>query len=112
MTKNNLVSLVKSRSPLDFPTKTPLVSFISYISYFSGTSTLTDIDHVTIMKSGVFSTPNRGGVSGQGETKTSLARLGGKPLASSLCWQHSSKTMRFRETHTHHGGQSHLMRIF
>ena len=51
--KNDLVSLLKSSSPLDYPIKTPLVSFISLSFILWGTSTLTDIDHVSIMKSSV-----------------------------------------------------------
>ena len=34
MTKNNLASLLKSRSPLDYPILTPLVSFISLCASF------------------------------------------------------------------------------
>ena len=93
MTKNDLVSLLKSRSPLDYPILTPLVSFISLCALLEadlilslGTLTLIDIDRVSIRKSGIFPTPKRGGVTGVGETKISLDRLGGKPLASSLCW--------------------------
>ena len=63
------------------------------------------------MNFGVIDTPKRGGVTSQGETKTSLALLGGEPLASCVCCQHNSKTRRLRETHNHNGGQSHLMRI-
>ena len=77
MIKNNLVSLLESSSPLDYTILTPLVSFISLCALFEadlilylGTLTLTDTDHVSIMKSGVFPTQKRGGVSGQGETKT------------------------------------------
>ena len=69
MTKNNLVSLLKSSSPLDYPILTPLVSFISLYASFEvvlihslGTLTLTDIDHVSIMKSSVCPTPKRGGI--------------------------------------------------
>ena len=57
MIKNGLVSLLKSISPLDYPILTPLVSFISLCAsvevgliYYLGTLTLTDIDHVSIMK--------------------------------------------------------------
>ena len=46
--------------PLDYPILTPLVSFISLCASFEadlihslGTLTLTDIDHVSIMKSSV-----------------------------------------------------------
>ena len=57
MIKNDLMSLLESNSPLDYPILTPLVSFISLYASFEaglihsmGTLTLTDIDHVRIMK--------------------------------------------------------------
>ena len=57
MIKNDLVSLLESGSPLDYPILTPSVSFISLFASFEadlihslGTLTLTDIDHVSIMK--------------------------------------------------------------
>ena len=56
MIKNDLVSLLKSRSPLDYPILTLLVSFTSLCASFEsglihslGTLTLTDIDHVELM---------------------------------------------------------------
>ena len=62
MTKNNLVSLLKSSSPIYYPILTHLVSFILLCVFFEaglilslGTLTLTDIDHVSIMKSSVWS---------------------------------------------------------
>ena len=74
--KNDLVSLLKSISPLDHPILTPLVSFISLCASFEaghihslGTLTLTDIDHVSIMKSSVSPTPKRGGITGQSDRK-------------------------------------------
>ena len=64
MIKNDLVSLLKFISPLDYLILTPLVSFISLCASFEaglvhswGTLTLTDIDHVSIMKSCVYLTP-------------------------------------------------------
>ena len=64
MIKNDLVKLIKSRSPLYYPILTPLVLFISLCASFEaslihslGTLTLTDIDHVSIMKSSVSPTP-------------------------------------------------------
>ena len=64
MIKNNLVSLLESSSPLDYTILTPLVSFISLCASFEanlinslGNLTLTDIDHVNIMKSIVSPTP-------------------------------------------------------
>ena len=60
MTKNDLVSLLKSRSPLDYSILTPLVSFNLLCAILEadlipslGTLTLTDIDDVGIMKSSV-----------------------------------------------------------
>ena len=76
MIKNDLVSLHKSSSPLDHPILTPLVSFVSLCASFDtglvhslGTLTLTDIDHVSIMKSSLSPTPKRGGITGQGDPK-------------------------------------------
>ena len=76
MTKNDLVSLHKSSSPLNYPTQTPLVSFISLCASFKvvlihslGTLTLTDIDHVSIMKSSVSPTPKSGGITGKSDPK-------------------------------------------
>ena len=68
MTKNDLMSLLESNSPLDYPILTPLVSFVSLCASFEaglihslGNLTLTDIDHVRIMKPRVmkFHTENR-----------------------------------------------------
>ena len=76
MIKNNLVLLLESNSPLDYPILTPLVSFISLCASFEvalihslGTLTLTDIDHMKIMKSSVSPTPKRGGITVQGDPK-------------------------------------------
>ena len=83
MTKNDLVSLLESSSPLDYTIQTPLVSFISLCTLHEAglilsleTLTVTDIDHVSIIKSRVYLTPKRGGITGQGETKTWLAYIG------------------------------------
>ena len=71
MIMNNLMSLPESISPLDDPTLTPSVSFISlYDSFEAGlihsleTLTLTNIDHLSIMKSSVSPTPKRAGIIG------------------------------------------------
>ena len=60
MIKNDLVLLFESRSPLDYPILKRLVEFISLCAFVEGglilslgTLTLTDIDHVSIMKSSV-----------------------------------------------------------
>ena len=66
MTKNDLISLLESNSPLDYPILTPLVSFVSLSALFevgsSETLNFTDIDHVSIMKSNVYPTVKRGGI--------------------------------------------------
>ena len=76
MTKNDLMSLLEFNSPVDYLILTPLVSFISLCASFQaglirslGTSTLTDIDDVSIMKSSVSPTPKRGGITGQSDPK-------------------------------------------
>ena len=60
MTKNDLMQLIESNSPLDYPSLSPLVSFVSLCASFDvglihslGTLTLTDIDHFSISKSSV-----------------------------------------------------------
>ena len=62
--KDDLVSLLESSSPLDYPILTPSLSFIFLYTSFEavlihslGTLTLTDIHHVRIMKSNVSPTP-------------------------------------------------------
>ena len=74
MIKNELVSLLKAISPVDYPILTPLVSFISLCASFEadlihslGTLTLTYIDHVSIVKSTVSPTPKRGGITSQSD---------------------------------------------
>ena len=74
MTKNNLVSLLKSSSSLDYPTLTPFVSFISLCVFFEaglilslGTLNLTDIDHVSLMKSNVYPILKRDGITGKSD---------------------------------------------
>ena len=69
--------LPESSSPPNYHILTPLVSFISLYDSFEAdlihslrTLTLTDIDHVSIMKSSVSPTPKRGGILGQGESIT------------------------------------------
>ena len=54
------MSVIESNSPFDHPILTPLVSFISLCASFEadlihslGTLTLTDIDHVNIIKTSV-----------------------------------------------------------
>ena len=77
MTKNDLVLLHQSSSPLKYPTQTSLVWFISLFAFheaglilFLGTLTLKNVDHVSIMKSNVDPTQRIGGITSQSETKT------------------------------------------
>ena len=76
MIKNDLVSFLESRSPLDYHILTPLVTFISLCASFEddlihswGTLSLEDIDHLIIMKFSVSSTPKRGEITGQSDPK-------------------------------------------
>ena len=78
---NDLASLLETSSPLDNPIVTPLVSFISLCASFEaglirslGTLTLTDIHHVSIMKSSVFPTPKKGGITSQSDPKYASVR--------------------------------------
>ena len=71
------MSLPESRSPLDYPILTPSVSFISLYDSFEAdlihslrTLTLTDIDHVSIMKSSVSPTSKRGEITGKSDSIT------------------------------------------
>ena len=70
------MSILESNSPLDYPILTRLVSFISLCASFEagliyslGTLTLTDIDHVSIMKISVSPTLKRGGITDQSDRK-------------------------------------------
>ena len=70
------MSLPESSSPLDYTILTPLLSFNSLSASFEvilihswGNLTLTNIDHVRIMKSSVSPTPQRGGITGQSDAK-------------------------------------------
>ena len=76
MTKNDLMSLLESNSPFDYPILTPSVSFILLSASFEARLihslvllTLTDIDDVSIMKSSVSPTPKRGGITGESDPK-------------------------------------------
>ena len=76
MIKNDLMSLLESNLPLDYPILTPLVSSISLCASFEaglihslGTLTLTDIDDVSIMKSSVSHTSKRGGITDESDPK-------------------------------------------
>ena len=76
MIKNDLVSLLKSISPLNHPILTPLISFILLCASFEaglihslGILTLTNINHVSIMISSVFLTTKKDGIIGQIDPK-------------------------------------------
>ena len=102
------MSLPESSSPLDYPILKPSVLFISLYDSFEvalihslGTLNLIDIDHVSIMKSSVFSTPRKGRITGQSDPKhasvhENITRPG--PYIGSI----GSKTRRYKETHTQH----------
>ena len=117
MIKNDLVSLLKSISPLDYSILTPLVSFISLCASLEadpihslGTLTLIDIDHVSIMKFSVSPTPKRGGITGQSDPKHASV-YGNLTPPDPYIGSIGSKIMRYKYTHTRHSGQSYLMRV-
>ena len=111
------MSLPESRSPLDYPILTPLVSFITLCASFEadlihswGTLTLTDIDHVSIMKSSVSLTPKRGGITGQSDPKHASVHRNSttpNPYIGSI----GSKTRIYKDTHIRHAVHSHLIRV-
>ena len=102
------MSLHESSLALNYPILTPLVSFISLFASFKaglfhllGTLTLTDIDHVRIMKCSASSTHKRGGLTGQSDPKHASVNDNGTPQnpnVESICL----KTRRYKETHTRH----------
>ncbi|WP_353806022.1 hypothetical protein, partial [Acinetobacter baumannii] len=80
------MSLPESSSPLDYPILTPLVSFISLCTFVEAglilsleTLTLTDIDHMSIMKSNIWPTLKRGGITSQSYPNM-LAYIGSRTL--------------------------------
>ena len=111
------MSLLKSSSASDHPILTRLVSFISLFALFKaglihsfGTLTLTDIHHVSIMKSSVSPTPKRGRITGQSDPKHDSVQ-GNRTPADPYIGSIGSKTTRYKVTNTRHAGQSHLMRV-
>ena len=91
------MSLPESSSPFDYPILTTSVLFISLNDSFEagllhslGTLTLTDIDHVSIMKSSVSPTPKRGGITGKSDSIT-CQRIREFNPARSLQWQYRFK---------------------
>ena len=117
MTKNNIVSLLKSSLPLDYPILTPLLSFISLCAFteadlilYLETLTLTDIDQVFIMKSSVFPTSKTVGITGQSDPKI-VAYIASRTLLDAYIGSIGSKTRRYKETRTRHAGHPHIMRF-
>ena len=94
---NDLVSLHKPSSPLDYPIQTNFISFISLCAFYEvyliltlGTLKLTDIDHVSIMKS--MSTPHQKEVESPAKVKPTHASIYRElNPARSLCWMHRFK---------------------
>ena len=80
------------------------------LSHSLGTLTLTDVDHVSIMKSSVSPTLKRGGITGQSDSKHASV-YGNLTPPDPYSGNIGSKTRRYEETHTRHAGQSHLMRV-
>ena len=115
MIKNNLVSLLHCSSHLDYPILTPLVSFVSLCVSFEtglihslGTLTLTDIDHVSIMKSSATPTSKKGEIMGQSDPKYDSVH-GNRTPPNTYIGSIGSKTRRYKDTYTRHAGQSYLM---
>ena len=111
------MSLPESSSPLDYPIVTPSVSFISLCDSFETglihsleTLTLTDIDHVSIRKYSVSPTQKRGGITRQIDPKHASVH-GNLTPPDPYVGSVGSKTRRYKETHTRHARQSHLMRV-
>ena len=111
------MSLHESSLALNYPILTTLVSFISLFASFKaglfhllGTLTLTDIDHVFIIKSSVSPTPKRNGITGQSDPKHASIH-GNLTLPNPYIDNIGSKTRRYKESHTRHVGKSHLMRV-
>ena len=106
MTKNDVMSLLESNSPLDYPILTPLVSFVSLRASFQAgliysleTLTLPDIDHVSIMK------PHTGKRWDHRQSGPKHASVQGNltpqdPYIGSI----GSKTSIYKENHTWHAG--------
>ena len=91
------MSLPEFSSYFDYPILTPSVSFISLydsleagLIHSLGTLTLTNIDHVSIMKSSVSPTPKRDGITGQSDSIT-WQRIWEFNPARSLQWQYRFK---------------------
>ena len=112
MTKNDLMSLLESNSPLDYPILTSLVSFVSLRASFEaglihsfGALTLTAIDHVSIMKSSVMKPhTERGGINGQSDPKHASVH-GNLTMKDPYIGNIGSKTRGYKDTHTRYVGR-------
>ena len=69
-----------------------------------------DIDHVSIIKSSVFPTPKRGGITGKSDSNM-LAYIGSQTLLDPYIGNIGSKTSIYKDTQTPYAGQSHLMKF-
>ena len=72
--------------------------------------TLTDIDHVSIMKYSVCPAPKKGGLTSQTDPNM-LAYIGSITLLDPYIGSIGSKTRRYKNTDIRHAGLSHLMRV-
>ena len=85
-------------------------SFEADLLHSLGTLTLTNIDHVSIMKS--VSLPHLKEVENLAKVARTSQRIWGvKPCKDTYIFSIVSKTRRYKETHTRHVGQCHLMRV-
>ena len=116
MTKNDLVSLLKYRSSVEYPILKDLLSFIPLCALleadliiFLGTLTLSDIDHVSIMKSSVYPTPKIGGITGKSDPI--MLDIESRTLLDPYIGNIGSKTSIYKDTQTPYAGQSHLMKF-
>ena len=74
------------------------------------TLTLTVIDHVSIMKSSVCPTPKRGKITDKSDLNM-LEYIGSRTLLDLYIGSIGSKSRIYKDTHTRHAEQSHLMRV-
>ena len=117
MTKNEIMSLLDSNSPLNYPLLIPLLSFVSLCASFEvglihslGTLTLINIDHVRIMKSSVIKPHTKiGGIIDQSDPKHASV-YGNLTQPNPYIGTNGSKNRRCMETHTRNDGHSYLIR--
>ena len=116
MTKNDLMSLVESNSPLDYPILTPQVSFVSFCASFEASlihsfGTLTIIDHVSIIKYSVMKPHTKnGGITSQSYPKHARTHENltqSDPYIGII----GLTTRRYKKNHIRHASHYHLMRV-